>query len=98
MIRVYEVRLPLDHDDVQLRSALLARLGIPAQRRRAGDESGALERLRSHGSATSTDVGAGNAGADAGGPLRQDQADPTGTCMHPEPRASVVLKTVPAPT
>ena len=30
MIRVFEVRLPLDHDDAQLRSALLERLGIPA--------------------------------------------------------------------
>jgi len=30
MIRVFEVRLPLDHDEGQLRSALLERLGIPA--------------------------------------------------------------------
>ncbi|HWR98251.1 MAG TPA: NAD(P)-binding protein [Candidatus Methanoperedens sp.] len=30
MIRVFEVRLPLDHDEAQVRTALLARLAIPA--------------------------------------------------------------------
>jgi uncharacterized protein len=35
MIRIYEVRLPLDHDEGQLRALLLERLGIPADELRS---------------------------------------------------------------